>query len=48
MRVNSGTLKFSLRIAAGDTDLADSDTKVLNIFGKRFDHTEANKLIRSA
>jgi hypothetical protein len=48
MRDNARTLEFSHRIAVGDTDLVYSETTVLDIYGKRLDHTDANKLIRSA
>ncbi len=48
MRDNARTLEFSHRIAVGDADLVYSETTVLDIYGKRFDHTDANRLIRSA
>jgi hypothetical protein len=47
MRDNARTLEFRHRVVlAGDT-LNYHETTVLEIYGKRFDHTDASELIRS-
>jgi hypothetical protein len=47
MRDNAKTLEFSHRISVTGDTLVYDQTTVLEIYGKRFDHTDENTLVRS-
>jgi len=46
MRDNAKTLEFSHKISVNGDSLTYSETTVLEIYGKRFDHTDENTLVR--
>jgi len=47
MRDNAKTLEFRHRISVTRNTLDYDETTVLAIYGKRFDHTDKNTLIRN-
>ena len=47
MRDNAKTLEFRHRISVTGDTLDYDETTVLEIYGKRFDHTDQNTLVRS-
>lgn len=47
MQENARTVSFTHRISVGGDRLTYAETTVLDIYGKRFDHTDGNTLIRS-
>jgi hypothetical protein len=47
MRDNAKTLEFRHRISVTGDSLDYDETTVLEIYGKRFDHTDQNTLVRS-
>lgn len=46
MRDNARTTAFRHRIAVGDGRLSYSETTIVEIYGKTFEHTDANELLR--
>lgn len=47
MRDNARTLEFRLRMLVGKDSLSYAETTVVDIYGKRFDHTDENELLRA-
>jgi methylamine---glutamate N-methyltransferase subunit C len=47
MRDNARTVAFRHRITVDGDSLAYDETTVLDIYGKRFDHTDTNRLTRA-
>ena len=46
MQSNACTTKFQQRICAGNGKLSYSETTMLEIYGKQFEHTDQNELMR--
>ena len=46
MRDNARTLSFRQKMTVSENKLVYSQTSVLDIYGRRFDHTDDNELIR--
>ncbi len=46
MRDNARTVEFRHQIRVGDGKLSYSETTMLDIYGKRFEHTDQNELVR--
>ena len=46
MRENARTSKFHHRISVGNGKLSYSETTMVEIYGKVFEHTDQNELIR--
>ncbi len=47
MRDNARTLEFTHTISVDQSSLLYSETTVIDIYNKRFDHTDGNSLTRS-
>jgi hypothetical protein len=47
MRDNARTLSFSHRLAVGNGELVYSETTIIDIYGKRFEHTDENQLTKA-
>lgn len=48
MRDNASTLEFRQRLIIEGDQLAYAETTVVDIYGRRFDHTDQNELTRSS
>jgi len=48
MRDHASTLAFSHHVEVSGARMTYSETTVLNIYGRRFDHTDANELTRTS
>ncbi|MGR8979241.1 MAG: hypothetical protein ACU84H_04005 [Gammaproteobacteria bacterium] len=46
MRIKACTTKFQQRVCAGNGKLSYSETTTVEIYGKVFEHTDRNELIR--
>jgi len=47
MRDNARTIRFQHRLTVGNTKLSYIETTVVDIYGKSFEHTDQNELVRS-
>ena len=47
MRKNARTLEFSQRVTLGHDALSYDETTIIDIYGKRFEHTDQNRLARA-
>ena len=46
MRDNAHTVAFRIRMVVGKDSLSYAETTIVDIYGKRFEHTDENELIR--